>query len=115
MFYKLGDPQKQNGITGVVIPIQWSDTEEPFHPFRSSSLIVSAIIQNGNLVIDENDLNQQIDQMEDDILLSRTILPKVANISARFSRVAQGTKSKLKAKSSPPVQTDVEEQSDDKV
>lgn len=95
MYYRLGTPQKQNGITGVIIPIQWSDTEEPFDPFRSSSLIVSAIIQDGNLIIDENDLDRQIDQMEEDIIVSRSALPKVAKISARFSRVTQGTKSKL--------------------
>lgn len=92
MFYKLGEPQRQKGITGVIIPIQWSDTEEPFDPFRSSSLIVSAVMQNGTLIIDEGELDAQIDQMEDDIIVSRTPIPGNTNVTKRFSKVSPGKK-----------------------
>jgi hypothetical protein len=65
MFYRLQTPVKQKGITGIIVPIQWSRTEDPFEQFMSTQIIVSGIIQGTEMIIDEDELFEKVAEMND--------------------------------------------------
>ena len=87
MFHRLGEPFRQPGIPGVIFPIEFSDTDDPFHAFLTTSVIVSGVVKDGELIIDEDELNAAIARLEADITVQRTPIADTISIADRIGTV----------------------------
>lgn len=87
MFHKIGPPFRQSGIPGVVFPVQFSETDEPFHAILSTSVIVSGVVKDGELIVDEDELNANIAALEADLALQQMPVADTISIADRIGAV----------------------------
>lgn len=96
VFHRLGEPFRQPGIPGVIFPVEFSDGDEPFTPFLSTSIIVSGVVQGDELVIDEAELDAMLAKLEDDIAVQRAPIAPRVSVAGRIGVVQARAKGKPK-------------------